>query len=187
MKKKITGLDILAIISAIGMIVWILTNFFGGMIIYFLMYYIIIIPFIILYLISLIDTIISFLKKNKKTSKIKLFSHWFLFTLMGVLYIFNSGLLKSKPIISAVLKDDLFHYQFTFRKNGDVENKINGFMGYSKTYYGTYTIKNNLIIFKTKPYDNSFIPDTLLIDRKQNAVFMYKNKNGEFDTKKNLA
>ncbi len=57
-------------------------------------------------------------------------------------------------------------------------------MGFSLTMHGKYTIENNLIIFSKKPYDNDWLPDTLLLDRKQNAIFITKNEKGEFETKK---
>lgn len=86
--------------------------------------------------------------------------------------------------MTAVLKDDLYHYRLVFRKDRTVENQINGFMGFSKTIHGKYKIENDLIIFDPKPYDNDFIPDTMLIDKKLNAIFIGKDKNGNFRTVK---
>lgn len=86
--------------------------------------------------------------------------------------------------MTAVLKDDLYNYRLIFRKNNTVENQINGFMGFSQTISGKYKIENDLIIFNPKPYDNDFIPDTLLIDKKQNVIFKERDENGNFRTNK---
>ena len=183
-KNKIKGFEIVAILSAIGIIGWLITDFYGGMIINLLSYGILIIPFIILYLISIIETIISLIKKGVKSTRIKLIAHGIVIISIISLNIYHSDLLKSKAVLTAVLKDDLFHYRLVFRENGTVENQINGFMGFSETVYGKYTFEKDLIIFSEKPYDNDFIPDTLLLDKNQNAIFITKNKNGKFETKK---
>lgn len=182
--NKIKGFNTVAIVGAIGIISWLITDFYGGMIIYLLSYGILIIPFIILYLISIIETIISLIRKGIKASRIKLIAHAMVLISIISLNIYHSDLLKSKVVLTAVLKDDLFHYRFVFRENGTVENQINGFMGFSKTIYGRYTFEKELIIFSEKPYENNFIPDTLLLDKKQNAIFITKNKKGEFGTEK---
>jgi hypothetical protein len=183
-KNKIKGFEIVAILSAIGIIGWLITDFYGGMIINLLSYGILIIPFIILYLISIIETIISLIKKGVKSTRIKLIAHGIVIISIISLNIYHSDLLKSKAVLTAVLKDDLFHYRLVFRENGTVENQINGFMGFSETVYGKYTFEKDLIIFSEKPYDNDFIPDTLLLDKNQNAIFITKNKKGKFETEK---
>ncbi|RYE50771.1 MAG: ATP-binding protein, partial [Sphingobacteriales bacterium] len=88
--------------------------------------------------------------------------------------------LKSKQVLSATLKDDLFHYTLIFREDGSCENQTQGFLGFEETFHGDYTLNGDTIIFKKKPYDNNFIPDTLLIDEKENAIFKEKNENGNF-------
>ena len=87
--------------------------------------------------------------------------------------------------MTAVLKDDLFHYRLIFREDGTVENRENGIFGMSGTNFGKYKIDKNLIIFDKKPYDNDFLPDTLLIEKNQNALFMEKDSKGNFRTEKN--
>lgn len=183
-KNKIKGFEIVAILSAIGIIGWLITDFYGGMIINLFSFGILIIPFIILYLISIIETIISIGRKGVKSNKIKLFAHGIVIISIISLNVYHSELFKSKAVLSAVLKDDLFHYRLVFRENGTVENHINGFMGFSETIYGKYTFEKDLIVFSKKPYDNNFIPDTLLLDKKQNAIFITKNKKGMFETEK---
>jgi hypothetical protein len=78
MIKKIKdniGLNIIAIVSTLGILGWIITDYFGGMILYLISYSVIIIPIIILYLISIVDTIISLIKKGIYNNKIKLIFH----------------------------------------------------------------------------------------------------------------
>lgn len=176
--------DGIAILSSVGLLMWIISDFFGGMIIWLFTLIIIIIPIIILYLYSITETIISIIRKGKKTSKIKLTAHGIVLVSILAFNLHHSEIFKSERILTAVLKDDLCHLRLVFRKNNTVENQINGFLGYSEKIYGKYKIQNDLIIFNQKPYDNDFIPDTLLIDFKQHALFMSKDKFGVFQTKK---
>ncbi len=64
-KNNVSGFDIIAINSGIGIIGWIITDFFGGMIIWMLSYDLIILPILLLYIISLI-------RNGKRVSKTKL-------------------------------------------------------------------------------------------------------------------
>ncbi|MBG7631614.1 MAG: hypothetical protein IZT56_14450 [Bacteroidetes bacterium] len=183
-KNKVSVLNIIAIISAIGMIGWIITDFFGGMIIWMLSYGLIILPILLLYIISFFDTLISLIRNGKKTSKTKLITHGLVFLTIIIFNLYHSELFKSQKIMTAILKDDLYHYRLIFRENGNVENQANGVFGFSQTYNGKYKIENNLIIFSQKPYDNEFLPDTLLLDKKQGAIFLNKNNSGDFNTEK---
>lgn len=183
-KSKFSTYDIIAILSAVGLIGWLITDFFGGMIIWLFSYGLIIIPVILLYTFSVFDTIISLIRKGKRASKIKLTAHGIVLFSILVFNLYHSEVFKSKPIMTAILKDDLYYYRLVFRKDKTVENQINGFMGFSQTMYGKYNIENDLIIFDPKPYDNDFIPDTMLIDKKQNLLFIEKDKNGNFRTEK---
>ena len=180
--KKISKTEIVAIISGIGILSWILTHFYGGMILWFVSYPIVGIIIFLLYIFSLIDSLISII--NKKKSKIKLTVHSFIITTILIINLFESELFKSDRIMSAVLYDDLFHYRLIFRENGSVENEAGGAFGYSETYYGKYKIVDDLIIFSKKPYDNDFIPDTLLLDKNQSALFIEKDSEGKFRTEK---
>jgi len=183
-KTKITGFDIVAIISGLGIIGWIISDFFGGMVLILVAYAIFVIPIVLLYIFSFFDTTISLIRKGKQTSKIKLTVHLFVILTIIFFNLFHSDIFKSRRIMTAILKDDLYHYRLIFRENGDVENQINGAFGFSKKYYGKYKIEKGLIIFSKKPYDNNFIPDTLLLDKEQNAIFLNKDKSGQFTNKK---
>ena len=178
--KKISGFDILTIISSIGIISWIATDFFGGMILYLLSYGIIIFPIIIFYIISIADTLFSIFKKNTKTSKIKLYFHLLVIFIIISLNIYHSDIFKSHRILTATLKDDQFFYTLIFRGNGKCENEIIGIFGFEQTYKGKYLLKGDTIIFSKKPYDNDFIPDTVLLDKSSNAIFITKDTNGHF-------
>ena len=182
MKQKIKIFDIVAIISTVGITAWMITDFFGGMFIYLLSYSLIIIPIIILYLISFFETIKSVIIKGVKSNKIKLIAHLIVIVSIIIFNLYYSELFKSKQILTATLKDDFFYYTLIFRENGSVENRIEGFLGYSETLKGTYLFKGDTIIFSRKPYDNDFIPDTLLVDRNQNVIFIHRDNKGKFDT-----
>ncbi|SFT86986.1 hypothetical protein SAMN04489724_2455 [Algoriphagus locisalis] len=184
-QNRITGYDVVAIISGLGIVGWIITDFFGGMIIWMFSYGVIISSIVLLYVFSFLDTLISLFRKGKATSKVKLVAHGTVLLVILGFNLYHSELFKSKSIMIASLKDDLFYYRLIFRENGNVENQINGFFGFSETYHGKYKIEKDLIIFSEKPYDNDFIPDTLLIDKSQNALFMEKDSNGDFRTEKN--
>jgi len=156
------------------------TDFYGGMFIYFLSYPYLVFPIILLYIFSFFETFVSLIRNGFKKNIIKVVFHSFLITIIIIFNLMNSEVFKSKKILSATLKDDQFYYNLVFRENGKVENNINGMFGYSEQITGTYLIKGDTIIFTKVPYDNDFIPDTLFIDKEQNALFMHKDKNGKF-------
>ncbi len=182
--KKISKFDIVTIVSCIGMIGWFLTEFYGGMILYLLAYGQVIVPIILIYIICLICMLISLCRKGIGTNKVRLIFHGMVMLVAMLINIAYSETFKSERVLTATLKDDLFHYTLVFRKNGMVENQINGFLGYTQTIKGEYYTKGDTIIFTKKPYENNFIPDTMLVDRDKKAIFMNKNEAGEFATEK---
>jgi hypothetical protein len=155
-KIKLTVYDIIAIISGIGLIGWIISDFFGGMILFMIAYSVIVIPILLLYIFSFFDTILSLIRKGKMISRVKLIVHMTIFLVIAMLNIYHSELFKSEKIMSAVLNDDLYSYRLIFRKNGVVENQVNGMLGYSKTYFGEYKIEEKLIIFSKKTIRKQF-------------------------------
>ena len=182
--RILKGFDFLAIISTLGIIAWIITDYYYGMIFILLSCSLIIVPIIIAYLVSFIQTLVSLIRKGIKPNKIKVISHLTVFGFILLIALINSDLCKSKRIVTATLKDDLFHYTLILRENGKCENKASGILGFSKTYNGEYYLKNDTIIFTIKPYDNDFIPETVLLDTIQGAIFIHKDTNGNFETKK---
>ncbi|MCZ8198681.1 MAG: hypothetical protein O9267_13840 [Flavobacterium sp.] len=180
MNIKFKIFEIIAILSCCGIIGWIITDFYGGMTLFLFSYGIIIFPIIILYIISLLNTIISFFRNGIKETKIRIISHSIVLIAIIALNLYSSEIFKSKKILNATLIDDQFVYNLKFRENGKCENEINGIFGFQQNFDGEYIMKNDTIIFTKKPYDNDFIPDTLLIDRKLKGIFMEKDKNGNF-------
>jgi hypothetical protein len=171
-KQKLT--NGLAIISAVaGWTVLFLTEYYGGLVLFVVFAKYWFIPLI--GLISFIETVIYLFKKGLRKSKIKLFSHGSVFLVLILLGLCHSNLFKSKEILTATLHDEHFSYTLIFRKNGEVENHIFGMFFHTQTIKGTYVMKGDTIIFTKKPYDNNFIPDTLLWDKEKNALMMYRN------------
>jgi hypothetical protein len=176
--------NIFAVISTIGIFAWIVTDYFGGMFISLLSFGPLIIPIIILYIVSFGDTIISITKKGFKQNKIKVIFHGLVIFTIILTNFLQSDHLKSKRILTAILKDDKFYYTLKFRENGSCENQVSGIFGFQEVYHGKYRLQGDTIIFSKKPYNNDFIPDTLLINRKEKAIFINKDKQGNYSTKK---
>lgn len=149
------------------------------MVIFLLSYAIIIIPILLLYVISFLSTIGSVIKTGVRSNKVKVYCHVLLLFTLLLFEIFQSDLFKSKRILSATLYDDQFQYTLIFRENGDCENEVNGIFGFKETFHGKYRFIGDTIIFEKLPYDNShFIPDTLLIDREKEAIFIARDDMG---------
>lgn len=182
--KRIKTFEIFTLVSIIGMIAWHISDYFGGMIIYLLQYWYIILPLLIYYIISLIRTFIIAICQGLKKTKFLIASHSIFILLLISINISESDTFKSKRILTATLEDDLFHYTLILRKDGTCENNVSGLFGFKKRFYGIYKMLGATIIFTQKPYDNNFIPDTLLLDKRQNAIFLNKDKEGRFVTKK---
>ncbi|RZL37283.1 MAG: hypothetical protein EOO96_05345 [Pedobacter sp.] len=157
-----------------------MTDFYGGMFIYFLSFPYLITTIFITYVVSFLETLASLLKNGFRTNKIKRVFHVSLLSFIVLLTVFQSELFKSKKILTAVLEDDLYRYTLILRKNGNCEIENVGIFSYNKTTYGHYSFKGDTILFQKKPYDNDFIPDTLLIDRKQKVIFITKDDSGTF-------
>jgi hypothetical protein len=181
---KITTFQILTIIAVIGMILWNITDYFGGMIIHLFQYWYLILPTFILYLATLVGTIIRVSKDGFKSNKLILSLHVFFIVFVFASSLIESDAFKSKRVLTGTLKDDLFHYTLILRKDGTCENNVSGFLGFEKQYNGRYKMKGDTIVFTKKPYDNNFLPDTIYFNKSQKAIFIGKNKNGEFSTKK---
>lgn len=182
--RKNNWFKLLAIISSMGILGWMITDFYGGMFIYLLSYPYIILPLLVLYAISLIETLISVIRKGFRESKMKIICHAIVLLGTAIQNLYYSDLFKSKRIVTATLKDDLFHYTLVLRENGSCENNISGMFGYTERLNGIYVLRQDTIIFTKKPYDNNFIPDTLLLDRELNAIFMEREQTGRFKREK---
>ena len=174
----------IAFLSTLGIFGLLLSSFFGGMILILFLIPIIIIPLVILYIISLANTVFSVIKNGVNYAKIKVIAHGLLFGVIALFIIAESDLFKSKRLLTATLKDDQFHYTLILRKNGTCENNVTGIFGFQEVFRGRCRLCGDTIVFEKKPYTNDFIPDTLLIDRSANAIFLGKNKDGSFSREK---
>lgn len=98
-----------------------------------------------------------------------------------IIFIYNdTELFKSKILMKAVLVDDLSSLELKLRNNNSFELVPRTYLGSSEKFTGEYTIEQNKIIFNNRPYDNSFIPDTVYII--ENKIILEFNAVGEPDT-----
>jgi len=178
--------NFLAFVTSLGVSAWLISDFFGVLILYLIMYRMIIIPIVILYVISFIETIFSTIRKGYKMNQFKLTSHLIALLVLGVVVIKNVDFYKSKSIMNATLHDDLFHYTLTLRENGACEINWIGMFGVTGHHSGAYYMKGDTIIFTEVPYENDFIPDTLYLNRKKDAIFIEKDKTGNFSSEKSF-
>lgn len=137
---------------------------------------------ILVYIISFCETLIAVTTSGIRENRIKIYAHVSAITVVSVLVLLSSDVFKSKRILTATLKDDLFHFTLVFRENGSCEMNIIGMFGYQEDIKGSYYIKEDTIIFTKKPYTNNFITNTILIDKEQQALFLYKDSIGNFET-----
>ncbi len=173
--------DIIAILSCTGIILLIISDYCGGMSIWLLSYFMLVLPVVIIYIVSFFNTLISLIVSGYKKNKAKAMSHFAVLITIAISCIYNSNLFKPNEILSATLHDDLFHYKLALRENGICDVRASGFMGYDETFTGKYEKRGDTIIFVKLPYDNdNFIPSTLLLDRTQNALLMERDKDGRF-------
>ena len=182
--KKIHSDDVIAILSSVVMIGWIITGFYGGMLLWYFSYTIILTIMIILYIVSFFGTLFSITQSGYKNNNLKVLSHVAVITTIIAVNVYNSDLFKPEPILAATLYDDLYHYRLILRKEGKCEIETSGFLGFKDIYQGNYYFKGDTIIFRKLPYDNDFIPKTLLLDRNEKALFMNRDKEGRFVRKK---
>ena len=185
--RQITFFDILAVTSSTAVVIWLLSDFIWGILVSIVVFPILVGVILIVYIFSFSETIYSIVKQGWASNTLKMFSHVSVIGAIALMILFNSELFKSPRIITAILNDDLNQYRLVFRENGTVENHWIGMFGVSKTYTGKYYIDGKFVIFEKIPYDNNFIPDTLLIDQDKCALFMERLQGGEFySTKKYL-
>ncbi|NVK84774.1 MAG: hypothetical protein HWE21_10665 [Cytophagia bacterium] len=183
-KKTDAGLNFASIIGSLGIIAWLISDFYGGMIIHLFSYFYAIAFIVVLYITSLAETLVNWLRKGTQYVKVRVIVHLIVFLSFIAFNIHNSEILRSERVLTATLRDDLFHYTLVFRKNGKVETHENGFLGYSQVHFGKYRLEEGLIIFDEKPYDNDFIPDSVLLDLEENAIFITKDSCNKFSREK---
>lgn len=182
-QKHLTRTNIktlIAILSTFGMIGWILSDFRGGMVVHFLDHPVPILTIVVLYVFSLVETFVMLIRNGVRKNKIKAISHSLVISFIIFIAVFNSDIFRSKRVLTATLYDDLFHYTLVLRENGKCEINSIGMFFYTETHRGVYYLRGDTIVFKEVPYDNDFIPDTLLINQEQNLIFKDRDDSGAF-------
>ncbi len=177
-------LSLLSVISVVSMFIWYVKSYSGGAFIYLFEYGIILILMIIVYISTLFVTIYRFLSGNDLNNSISKWAHGIFIILLIGSGIYHSELFKSNIVLRARLNDDLYSYTLNFRTDGTVSTNIVGMFGYSESIDGSYRFVDSLVVFDNVPYENDFIPDTLLVDQSTNAIYMTKDRNGNFSKEK---
>lgn len=182
MKGK--SLIILSVISTLIVIGWMITDLFGGMVIYLIMYSWIIIPMVIVYVITFLISLVKIMQIGIKPNRILFYTHTFgLLTIIGF-NLYQSELLKSRILLDATLVDDLSSINLVLRENGQFETTSNGMFGFTEKISGKYKKNNDTIIFLDKPYSNDYIPDKVIVDKQDSAIYFKRNFNGEISKEK---
>ncbi len=151
------------------------------MVLYAIMYWWILLPVLVIYVITLIKTIADFFFEKPRIYHIRTFVHLYGLTILTVATLYDSELFKSKKLLSATLIDDLSSISINLRNDNTFDTHVSGMFGYSEEYRGKYELKGDTIIFLNRPYENNFIPDRVLINHADSAIYINKLKNGEFD------
>jgi hypothetical protein len=174
---------IMALIGSVGVIYLIISDYYGGMFVHMLSYGLILLSLLSIYFVSFITTLSSVIKAGIRENKLRVSILSVPVILFLASCIYNAEFHKSPRIITAGFKDDLFYYTLIFREDGSCENEISGFLGYEEVIKGKYYFKGDTIIFTKKPYNNDFIPDTILIDRKEEKILLQRDSLGNFNRK----
>ena len=181
MKKIFPAL--MALIGSAGVIYLIISDYYGGAFIHLLSYGMILLPLLGIYFVSIIFTLRSIAKEGIRENKL----HVAILSLPVILFfvscIYDAEFHKSSKVLITKFNDDRSYYTLIFREDGSCEHDISGFLGYEEVIKGKYYFKGDTIIFTKKPYDNDFIPDTILIDRVENKLFLQRDSLGNFNKK----
>jgi hypothetical protein len=127
----------------------------------FLYYEFWLLPAIITFMLSLwliINIAKSIVRKQWKTLFINL-SFVFLVVLIQV---GRSEYFKSPKLLEATLNDELSAIGLVLRQDMSFEVQPVSFIGEERPFKGNYKINGHQLIFLSPPYDNDFIPDTVL-------------------------
>ena len=108
-------------VSLLGVIGWFITDFFGGMIIHLLMYWWIIIPLVIAWLVTIVLSIITIIDNGFKVNKLLTYIHISGFLVLASLILYQSEYFKSRILLDATLEDDLSEINVVLRENGCFE------------------------------------------------------------------
>lgn len=138
----------------------------------------------ILYLISLVDTIVQWSYYGKAKVKVKLIIHTSFLLIYSLNFLKDSEYFKSEIILKAHMKDDLFLETLQFRENGKVELVVNGFMAFNEIEKSTYKISSDTIFIEDNLFGDHRNMKSFIIDREKNALFFTRDSTGEFSREK---
>lgn len=175
----------LLIIGIIGVILWNIMDYLNG-------YSIVVVlgTFIfysVLGITTIVGTIYHLLSEGFKINDTLIGAYAFLIFFIPAIFLSDRiiELFKSPAVVKAAMYDDLFSYHLTLRENGSCEATVIGMFGFTQKFHGAYSMKGDTIIFSKIPYDKeNFIPERILLDRDQNAIFIVKDEKGDFSREK---
>ena len=183
MKKP---LKIFSFISVAGILIWLSNEFHGGMAIYALMYPWLIIPLTLGFGITLIQTISNVIQHGLRNNIISATIHFIGLLAISTVSLMSSEFLKSDTILEAILIDDLNSIKIKLRTDNTFYTTVEGMFGFVDRISGDYHLEQDTIIFHQPPYSNNFIPNEILIDKSDSALYFNRLTNGEFDRTKSF-
>ena len=177
-------MEYLSALSVTGILLLIPIEYLFGLIMPLQIHLILLFFVSILFLITLITTITWLIDKGLRKIKFMFYIHLLAFFGIALCILYTTDVFRSKKVLDIALIDDLSRIDIEFRENGCFETTVSGILFFERICNGKYHIKRDTIFFIDKPYDNDFIPDTLIIDRDKNAIFFNRDSNGEFNREK---
>lgn len=177
----------LSTISTFILVGWIITGFFGSMILYLVVLWWILIPFILIFLTTFLITIYKTVKQGYKTNHVLIGIHGFALLSIFSLCVYESELLKSRAIVDATLIDDMSSINIKLRVNGRFQTTSTGMFFYQERRTGNYIFRGDTIVFLDRPYSNNFIPNRILVSKKDSTIYISKDKDGNFSREKTFA
>ncbi len=185
MKDKI--LILLTIISTLAVISYLALELHTDPFILILIFWWLAIPLILIYIITLAITIIKIFRKGIRRNIILFTIHSITILALISSSLYHSEIFKSKIVLEANLHDDLSGISLILRENQKFECTSYGLFGMIEKKTGRYVQQKDTIIFLNKPYTNNFIPNKIIIDNTQNAIFFLKDNKGNYVKEKEFA
>ncbi|RZK56230.1 MAG: hypothetical protein EOO91_12545 [Pedobacter sp.] len=167
MTKKTYYIPVLTLI--LGLLFW-ATYFFSDFL-FEKLWIIYLLPLIGFGLGFFIFFVLTIVQKDKKGILIGVF----IIGAVALTEFLGSEVFKSKKILEATLMDDRSAIRLTLREDNKFEI-VSETIASTQIFKGQYMLVNNKIIFKDRPYDNNFIPDTLTIIG--NKIIRHFDKSG---------
>ena len=150
------------------------------------MYWWLIIPVTFGFAITLIITVSRIIQNALTQNKISVIIHGFGLTMISVIFLINSELFKSETLLEAILIDDLSAITIKLRADNTFDTRVDGIFGFVEHLSGDYHLEQDTIVFHQAPYSNDFIPNKIIIDKSDSALYFNQLANGEFDRTKSF-